>query len=495
MVTKYAILIIALPLLAAFLIPLLDMVNKKIPKFIPVIVMAFNSFLTIGFLAHLIKTNKPIIVTLGGFLPPFGINLTIGYLSTILLILISVVGLVVSIYSLTEKDVEYRYYMLSILLLMGLSGLVTTGDIFNMFVFLEITSIAAYSLTAYKGDGLSLEAAMKYILIGSLASAFILIGLGVLYYAGHSLNMADIAKNINKMPTDMKMFAVAMLFVGLAIEAEMFPLNGWVPDVYQATKTPVTTLFSAIVVKATIYMMFRVLITVFQVDAHIMNFVMIIGLITLLMGEISALKQTNIKRMLAYSSIGQVGLIVVAIASMSTIGISGGLYQMINHAIFKVILFLGTGYMVTSVMGKGNIEELRGIAKKMPITAFILSFTIIALLGVPPLAGFWAKMMIIGGVISKGHTTVAALVLVATIIEAVYYLKFIAIMYDTKEEAQESTFKSTLTINKMIPILTFVIFILMFSVVSALPLFQRIMLKAANEFTNVGSYISAVLGG
>ena len=494
MVTKYAILIIALPLLAAFLIPLFDMVNKKIPKYIPVIVMAFNSFMTIMFLLHLIKTNKPIIVTLGGFMPPFGINLTIGYLSTILLILISVVGFIVSIYSLTEKDVEYRYYMLNLLLIMGISGLVTTGDIFNMFVFLEITSIAAYSLTAYKKDALSLEATIKYILIGSLASAFILIGIGVLYYSTHSLNMADIAKNINKVPTDMKMFAIAMLFVGLAIEAEMFPLNGWVPDVYQAAKTPVTTLFSSIVVKATIYMMFRVLITVFQVDAHIMNFVMIVGLITLLMGEISALKQTNIKRMLAYSSIGQVGLIVVAIASMSNIGIAGGLYQMINHAIFKVILFLGTAYMVTSVLGDGKIENLRGIAKKMPITAFIISFTIIALLGVPPLSGFWAKMMIVGGVISKGHTIVAALVLIATIIEAIYYLKFIAIMYDIKADGM-SNFKSTLTFNKIVPIITFLILIITFSVLVALPLFQQVLLRASSEFTNVSSYISVVLGG
>jgi len=492
MVTKYAILIIALPLLAAFLIPLFDMMSKKIPKFIPVIVMAFNSFLTINFLVHLLKTDKPIVVTLGGFLPPFGINLTIGYLSTILLILISVVGFIVAIYSLTEKEVEYRYYMLNILLLMGLSGLVTTGDIFNMFVFLEITSIAAYSLTAYKGDGLSLEATMKYVLIGSLASAFILIGLGVLYYAGHSLNMADIAKNISHMPTNMKMFAVAMLFVGLAIESEMFPLNGWVPDVYQATKTPVTTLFSSIVVKATIYMMFRVLITVFQVDTHIMNFVMIVGLITLVLGELSALKQTNIKRMLAYSSIGQVGLIVVAISSMTTIGIAGGLYQMLNHAIFKGILFLGTGYMVTSVLGNGKIEDLRGIAKKMPITAFIVSFTIIALLGVPPLSGFWAKFIIMQGVISSGHYIVAAIVLGATIIEAIYYLKFIAIMYDGFEIKD---FNSTVTINKLIPVFLFFIMTILIALAYSTDLFKIVLGKAAMEFTNVSAYISAVLGG
>ena len=493
MVTKYAILIIALPLLAAFLIPLLDMVSKKLPKFVPVIVMAFNSFMTIMFLLHLIKTNKPIIVTLGGFMPPFGINLTIGYLSTILLILISVVGFIVSIYSLTEKDVEYRYYMLNLLLIMGISGLVTTGDIFNMFVFLEITSIAAYSLTAYKADGLSLEATMKYVLIGSLASVFILIGIGVLYYAGHSLNMADIAKNINKIPTEMKMFSVAMLFVGLAIEAEMFPLNGWVPDVYQATKTPVTTLFSSIVVKATIYMMFRVLITVFQVDAHIMNFVMIVGLITLLMGELSALKQTNIKRMLAYSSIGQVGLIVVAISTMTNIGISGGLYQMLNHGIFKGVLFLGTGYMVTSVLGStGKIEDLRGIAKKMPVTAFLVSFTIIALLGVPPLSGFWAKFLIMQGVVGSGHYIVAAVVLGATIIEAVYYLKFIAIMYDGFEIKD---FSAKVTLNRLIPVFLFSAMTVLIALVNVTGIFNEVLLKAAIEFTDVQAYITAVLGG
>jgi len=491
----YAILIIALPLFAAFLIPLVAMVNKNWPKYIPILVMAFNSVFAINLLLHLNATNgKPIIVKLGGFLPPFGINLYIGYLAVILLILISLVGLMIALYTInTVKEAESRYYMLFVLLLMGVTGLVTTGDLFNLFVFLEITSIAAYSLTAYKRDGLSLEASMKYILIGSLASVFVLIGIAVLYYSTHTLNIADIARNIDSVPTAVKMFALSMLLVGLAIEAELFPMNGWVPDVYQAAPTPVVAVFSSIVVKATIYVFFRVLFTVFKADVSVMNFVIGLGVITLIIGEVSALKQKNIKRMLAYSSIGQVGLIVIAIASYSNLGVAGGIYQMVNHAIFKGILFLATAYMVTSISGTGKISDLRGIAQKMPVSAFIVAFSIIALIGVPPLTGFWAKMMILSGLMSTGHQIVVALILFATVVEAVYYLKFIAVIYDNSVKV--TNFESTMKFNKILPVILFAVAVIAFSLVPQFLIkFQDILFKAANDLTNVGSYISAVLG-
>ena len=491
----YAILLIALPLFAAFLIPLVAMVNKNWPKYIPILVTAFNSVLSINLLLYLNANHgKVLIVKIGGFIPPFGINLFIGYLAVILLMLISFVGLMISLYTInTVNDAESRYYMLFILLLMGATGLVITGDLFNMFVFLEITSISAYSLTAYKRDALSLEASMKYILIGSLASTFVLIGIGVIYYSTHTLNIADISNHISNVPKYIKMFALSMLLIGLAIEAELFPVNGWVPDVYQASPTPVTTIFSSIIVKATIYVFFRVLFTVFRADLTVMNFVMGLGVITLLIGEISALRQTNIKRMLAYSSIGQVGLIVIAISSYTSLGVAGGIYQMINHAIFKGILFLATAYMVTSVSGTGKISDLKGIAQKMPISSFIVSFGIIALLGVPPLTGFWAKMMILSSVMSTGHQIVVALILFATVVEAVYYLKFIAVIYDNTEVT--NSFKSTMKFNKILPIFLFALTVILFSVVPQfLVKFQDILFKAANELTNVSSYISIVLG-
>ncbi len=491
----YAILVIALPLFAAFLIPLVAMVNKNWPKYIPILVTAFNSVLSVNLLLYLnAHHGKVLIVKIGGFAPPFGINLFIGYLAVILLMLISFVGLMISLYTInTVKNAESRYYMLFILLLMGVTGLVVTGDLFNMFVFLEITSISAYSLTAYKRDGLSLEASMKYILIGSLASVFVLIGIASIYYATHTLNIADIANHMSAVPKTTRMFALSMLLIGLAIEAELFPVNGWVPDVYQASPTPVTTIFSSIVVKATIYVFFRVLFTVFRADISVMNFVMILGVVTLIIGEISALKQTNIKRMLAYSSIGQVGLIVVAIASFNNIGVSGGLYQMLNHALFKGVLFLATAYMVTSVSGTGKISDLKGVAHKMPVSSFIVAFSIIALLGVPPLTGFWAKMMILTGLMTTGHKIITALVLFATIVEAVYYLRFIAMMYSTEES--DVKFSSTVKFNKMFPVILFAAAIILFSVVPQFLIkFQGVLFKAANELTNVGSYISSVFG-
>jgi formate hydrogenlyase subunit 3/multisubunit Na+/H+ antiporter MnhD subunit len=233
---------------------------------------------------------------------------------------------------------------------------------------------------------------------------------------------------------------------------------------------------------------------VFRADLTVLNFVMVLGVITLIIGEISALKQVNIKRMLAYSSIGQVGLIVVALSSYSNLGVAGGLYQMINHALFKGVLFLATAYMVSSVNGNGKLSDLRGIAYKMPISSFLVAFSVIALLGIPPLTGFWAKMMILAGLMTTGHKIITGLVLLATIIEAVYYLKFIAIMYST--EGTVKKFNSTIKFNKIVPIMFFVAIIVLFSVVPQFLIkFQSILLKAANELTNVSSYISNVFGG
>jgi formate hydrogenlyase subunit 3/multisubunit Na+/H+ antiporter MnhD subunit len=167
---------------------------------------------------------------------------------------------------------------------------------------------------------------------------------------------------------------------------------------------------------------------------------------------------------------------------------------MINHALFKGILFLATSYMIVSLSGKGDIKDLKGIYKKMPLTSFIVAFSIIALLGVPPLSGFWAKMMILSGVMGTGHKIVVALMLFATIVEAVYYLKFIAVIYDRSGKV-ENFDKSSLTLNKFLPVIFFLVVILLFSLVPQfLTGFNEVLYKASKELTNVTAYVSIVLG-
>ncbi len=421
------VLMIALPLFAAFLIPPLARISKGLVKYVPVLIIGFNLYETVMLLPH--SMVKPVIVIIAAWAPPLGINLTIGPLGNVLALIISLVGFVVAVYNIrfVEEEPNEKYHMLFLLLTAGATGMVLTGDIFNLFVFLEITSISSYALTAFLRDRDGAEAAFKYLLIGSMASTFILLGIALIYATTGTLNMAQIAVRLKDVDPRIAIMALILLITGFGIEAEMFPLNGWAPDAYSQAPTPIGAAFGGIVVKAGVYALARLIYTIFSFQG-IFHFILIAGIITLLIAEMSAIRQKQLKRMLAFSSIGQMGLVLIALGLATTRGVEGGLFQMFNHAMIKPLLFLSAGYLVF-YSGSKNIEDMDGMGRVKPLLSFFFAFGAFAILGLPPLSGFWSKFIILSETISHGFIAVATLALFGSIIEAVYYLRVVGRLY------------------------------------------------------------------
>lgn len=479
------ILIITVPLLIAFLMPLFKYINKKVPAIITLHTLGFNLWVIITNLANILQ--KPMIIEIGNWQAPLGINLYIDTLGILAVLIINLIGLLLSFYNLRKINYsgEAKFQILFLMIIAGASGMVLTGDLFNLFIFIEITSIAGYALTTFaQKEGF--EAAFKYILIGSIGSVFLLIAIGFTYGSVGSLNMAQIAQNsplIN--PVLLKVIGLLFL-VGIGIEAELFPLNLWVPDVYETAPTSVSAVLSGAVSVAGIYALSRIFFTLFY-QPELLTSLMIIGAITLIIGELIAYQQDNIKRMLAYSSIAQMGLVIAIISIGTPAAVSAGIFQLFNHSILKVLLFITAGLLASSA-GSNKIKTLAGLGRKMPLAAFGFTIGSMGILGVPFFNGFVSKMMLINSSIGANHLILTGLILFATIIEAAYYLKVIQGLYFNKSE---------LKVKKEFP--CFIPILVLVSLVFVIGVYPEILtdhlLKASEELLNRSNYILSVLGG
>ncbi len=478
---------VAVPLFAAFLIPIATKVWKEFAKLIPGLVFLY--LVAVSFVLFPASLEKPIIEIIAGWRPPLGINLYLGPLGGFLAALFSVLGLIFWFFSyqFVKQESLERYYMLFLLLVAGATGIVLTGDIFNLFVFLEITSISAYSLTAFLRARHGAEAAFKYILIGSLSSTFILLGILLIYMYTGTLNMADIAVKMENVSYEIKILIFILFAVSLGIEAEIFPLNGWAPDAYGEAPTPVAAVFGGIVVKAAIYALVRVLFTIFSIPTSF-YFIAVMGMLTLLVAEMAAMRQGQMKRMLAYSSIGQMGMVLIAFGMGTADAIYGGLFQMFNHAIIKPLLFFAAGYLLFASAGN-SLEDLDGMGKEKPWTSFLFSLGALAIIGLPPFSGFWGKFYILNAIADKGFNWFIFLILVGGVIEAVYYLRILGRLYLKPRNLSVEVVKTPLSASLAMAVLVAVIL-----VVGVYPdVMESVLKPAAQELADKALYIKETL--
>ncbi len=421
---------IAVPLLAAFVIPLFAKLNREFVRIIPGIVLLYLSYVSIV-LMNQVSSTGTISEVLAGWAPPFGINLVFSAFSGFLASLMTFMGLVIWIYSYRFKKIDdepaLKFYVLFLMLITGAIGIVLTGDIFNLFVFLEIVGISAYSLTSFYRNRDGAEAGFKYLLLGAFASTLILLGIILLYSSIGTLNMADIAQKSHLIPTSLKVSIFILFVVGFGIEAEMFPLNGWAPDAYSQAPGPVGAAFSGIAVKAGMYVIIRLIYTLFDIEGSF-QFLIVMGLITTIIAEVSAMKQTNLKRMLAYSSIGQMGIVMVAFGIGTREAIIAGLFLMLNHAIIKGLLFLSSSYLVYNDDNK-LISSLSGLGKRLPLVSFLFALGAFAIVGLPPFSGFWSRLYLLLAAADKELIYLIAIILIIAVIEIVYYFRVINKLY------------------------------------------------------------------
>ncbi|RKX96526.1 MAG: NADH-quinone oxidoreductase subunit F [Spirochaetes bacterium] len=431
------ILLIIVPIAAAFFIPIISKAAKSLAKYIAFFVGLFNLIAAIYIFMHTI--NTPISVIIAGYKPPVGINLYVGPLAAVLSIVITFIGFLSMIYSFKyiNDDSSPLFYSMFLLLLTGAIGMVLTADIFNLFVFFEILCISSYALVAYDRNRDGLEASMKYLIQGSIGSVLILFGIALIYFSIGTLNMADIALKYQNANKNLITIAIILMITGFGIEAAIFPLNSWLPDAHSSAPSSISAVLSGFVIEVALIIIMKIIFLIFSAT-YFLTFFAIVGVITLLMGELSAFKQENIKRVLAYSSIGQIGLILFAFSINTPQGISGGIFQIINHAVSKSLLFLSAGYVIHKT-GSKNVSDYKGIAKSMPFLGIVFIIGALSLIGIPPFIGFFSKFNIILAAISKHsvlYIVLTALVLLGTIFEASYFFKIAKIMYTGKKRKE-----------------------------------------------------------
>ncbi|CAB49623.1 proton-conducting transporter transmembrane domain-containing protein [Pyrococcus abyssi] len=430
--SQVASLLIALPLISAFFVPVLKRIKQSLIMPYLILITLIQTGIAGWVFYEVYTTGKPIIIMAGGWRPPVGINLYIGPFAALFVLIIAVVSFITAVFSVKAVKVEPidKYAMLFLLLMLGATGMIATGDIFNLFVFMEITAITAYALTAYNKTGEAAEASMKYIVLGGIGSSFFLIGVALLYGATGTLNMAHLAELSTSINPIVAQVGLALVIFGLAVEAELFPLNAWAPDAYQAAPHPITVMFSAFVVKAGLYAMARILYLLQKANgwSSVLRLVLIMATLTVIFAELSALRQRDVKRMIAYSSIGQIGLIALAFSLGTQAGVDAGVFHMLNHAIVKAMMFLGVGY-VGITLGGTELEKFEGLGKRMPLTALALTIGAVSTVGVPLFNVFWSKFRIIVATLQAGFIWPAILVLFASMVEAVYYFRLVHTMW------------------------------------------------------------------
>ncbi len=439
------VLLVVIPLSAAFLVPLISMLSKKLAEWIPIlgllgmaIVMAIN-------LPELF--NGPITSTTGGFNPPWGISIIMTPLGGLFAAGMIGVGLFVSISGISDSGRPYQaiYNTFVMMATAGAVGMVITGDLFNMFVFLEITSISGVVLAAMprKGHekGLNWRGAAVYAVVGGVASFLVLAGIALLYGATSTLNIAQIASRIEDVDTFVIGAAFLAMFVGFGIESELFPLNGWAPEVYRGSRWGTSSLFSGVIGKAGLLALIRVSITVLSPGLEndlIPDILLWVGAATYIFGEAAAFSSKDLYRILGYSSIGMFGLLTVSFSLGIEDGIRGGILLLIGHMLVKPLLFSMTSFAGRMKKGDVPISSLKGLIRTSPLAGILLTIGILALIGMPPSPIFWGKFLIISSAGSEAQWLLIGILLTGTILEAGYLGRMLYNILDTRRSHSPS---------------------------------------------------------
>lgn len=437
MAQQTPILIVVLPLVFALVAPLIGLWRKGLCYYWVILALSLCAFSSIDTLFAVVSGGT-IYYHLGGWPPPFGIEYVIDHLNAMMLVIISVISLIVAIYSKRSVEQELPgkivyFYTVFLLQVSGFLGIVITGDLFNLFVFLEIASLAGYALVAIGEDGAPV-ASFRYIVMGTIGACFYLLGVGYIYIATGSLNMADVFGILPQLyHSRVIITAVAFILVGLAIKMALFPLHAWLPDAYTKAPSASSALIAPLMTKISLYVMIRILFSVFQPSLIIdllpvLKIMTWAGFIAILGGAFMALAQTDFKRMLCYVVVAEVGYIVGGVGLANEIAIKGAILHILNDAVMTVGLFTVAGIIRYKTNGH-KATDFNELFKKMPLTMSAFVVGTLSIIGVPPTCGFFSKWYLVQGAIIAGHWSFVAALLFSSLICVVLFFRIIEIGY------------------------------------------------------------------
>ena len=381
-----------------------------------------------------------IIYELGGWAAPWGIEYRIDKLNAFVLVIVTAIGAVVMPYAKRTVDAEipvsrvYLFYTMLLLCEAGLLGISVTGDAFNLFVFLEVSSLSSYVLISFGKDRRALTAAYRYLIMGTIGATFYIIGVGLMYNATGSLNIYDLSRLIPELAGSRTIqAAMAFLTVGLGLKLALFPMHMWLPNAYTYAPSAVTVFLAATATKVAVYALIRVTYTIFgTVDileiVPIRDMFMVMAVIAMFVGSLVAIYQLNIKRMLAYSSVAQIGYIVLGLSFDTVTGMAAGIIHLFNHAVMKGGLFMALGAVAYRVGGV-QLGQMTGLGRKMPWTMASFVAGGLSLIGVPLTVGFVSKWYLIQAALEKGWWMIAILIVISSLLAVIYVWRVVEVIY------------------------------------------------------------------
>lgn len=434
----YPVLLVTVPLLSAFIISGLSWVKKSLCFPVALLALGTSVFCTIGLLFRVIDQGI-VEYHLGGWMPPWGIAYRVDLLNSLVLVAVSSVAFLnlFATHKTVDRDLPRKkglFYALYVLFATGLMGITVTGDVFNLYVLLEIASLTAYTLIGLGQPDRAPLASLNYVFIGTIGACFYLLGIGYLYIMTGSLNMADIASLLPPIYHS-KAVLVAFIFcmVGVFIKMGFFPLHVWLPNAYTFAPDPAGSVIAPLMTKVMVYVMIRLVFSVFLPDfsfhvLHIDHAIVWLACFAIVMGSLLALAQTNMKKMLTYIIVSEIGYMVGGFWLGNRLGMSGAILHILNDAIMTLCLFLAVGSIAYKIRGL-DFVHLKGLFRKMPVTMAAFVTAGLSVIGVPPTCGFFSKWYLISGAIQAGQYVFMAALLFSSLINVVLFFRIIEIAY------------------------------------------------------------------
>lgn len=427
------------PLMAA---PLCALLRAPLAAWLLTCAVAAVAAATAGWLLFTVTAGGAAVITyaLGGWAAPWGIEYRVDALGAFVLVIVTGVNLVAVWFGRASVMREvpaarvFLFYTGWLLCLTGMLGIAVSGDVFNVFVFLEIASLASYFLVSMGRDRRALSAAFRYLLLGTVGATFILIAVGLLYQMTGTLNMADLAVRLPPLKESRTLqVAFAFLSVGVGLKAAVFPLHFWLPGAYTFAPNMVTVFLAGTSTKVSVYILLRFFFSVIGADISfdalkLHWFLLPLALAGIFAASIAAIYQNDVKRLLAFSSVAQVGYMILGVALASAAGLSAALVHLFNHALMKSALFFTVACMVFRV-GNSKLTDLAGLAKRMPLTAAALVVSGLSLIGFPFTAGFISKWALLAAALQSHGWWLALLVLASSLLAVVYMWRVVEALY------------------------------------------------------------------
>ncbi len=439
LVEQLPILQILVPFVSAPLIVFIG--NRTIAWWITFLASLISLLISINLLL-LVNDGSIISYHIGGWAPPIGIEYRVDALNAFVLVLIALISTIVAPYAYKSvgneipKEHHTLFYAAYLLCVTGLMGVVITGDVFNVFVFLEISSLASYVLISLGShrDKRALTSAFNYLIIGTIGATFFVIGIGLLYMVTGTLNMIDMAGLLEgKSSSSTVRSAFAFIIVGVGLKLAIYPLHIWLPKAYTFAPSFITAFLAATATKVAIYILLRFMFTIFRPsfleELNVLNFVILpLSIAAMIIASLIAIFQKDFKGLLAYSSIAQVGYILLGISIMSESGLTAAIIHLFNHGITKVALFMVAGAYVIK-RGGSLLTNLQGAGFTMPWTSAAAVVGCLSLIGVPGTAGFISKWILVEAAIENGKWPLAIVIIFSSLLAVVYCGRVIETLY------------------------------------------------------------------